>query len=142
MTETQQPTSSSRMVSMDFVRVLALFGVILFHASGAYANIPYWSVQNGTSIVAIGIRELVDVFIMPLFFFLAGYFTLSSLRKKGSWGFFKSKFWELGLCLDSYCNSCSSIFLVDSKSTYSNRQLSYNLVYLDAERWSNPFRSL
>ena len=84
------------MVSMDFVRVLALFGVILFHASGAYANIPYWSVQNGTSIVAIGIRELVDVFIMPLFFFLAGYFTLSSLRKKGSWGFFKSKFWELG----------------------------------------------
>ena len=94
--QTQTAVHTSRMVSMDFVRVLALFGVILFHASGAYANIPYWSVQNGTSIVAIGIRELVDVFIMPLFFFLAGYFTLSSLRKKGSWGFFKSKFWELG----------------------------------------------
>ena len=92
----EQKQATSRLVSMDFVRVLALFGVILFHASGAYANIPYWSVQNGTSIVAIGIRELVDVFIMPLFFFLAGYFTLSSLRKKGSWGFFKSKFWELG----------------------------------------------
>jgi glucan biosynthesis protein C len=87
---------SSRMVSMDFVRVFALFGVILFHASGAYANVPYWSVQNGTSNVAIGIRELVDVFIMPLFFFLAGYFTLSSLSKKGGWGFLKSKFWELG----------------------------------------------
>lgn len=92
----EQKQATSRLVSMDFVRVLALFGVILFHASGAYANIPYWSVQNGTSIVAIGIRELVDVFIMPLFFFLAGYFTLSSLRKKGSWGFLKSKFWELG----------------------------------------------
>ncbi len=92
----QTQTGSSRLVSMDFVRVLALFGVILFHASGAYANIPYWSVQNGTSNIAIGIRELVDVFIMPLFFFLAGYFTLSSLRMKGSWGFFKSKFWELG----------------------------------------------
>ena len=47
-----QKIGSSRMVSMDFVRILALFGVILFHASGAYANIPYWSVQNGTSIVA------------------------------------------------------------------------------------------
>jgi peptidoglycan/LPS O-acetylase OafA/YrhL len=92
----EQKQTTSRLVSMDFVRVLALFGVILFHASGAYANIPYWSVQNGTSIVAIDIRELVDVFIMPLFFFLAGYFTLCSLRKKGSWGFFKSKFWELG----------------------------------------------
>ena len=94
--QTQTAVHTSRMISMDFIRVLALFGVILFHASGAYANIPYWSVQNGTSIFAIGIRELVDVFIMPLFFFLAGYFTLSSLRKKGSWGFFKSKFWELG----------------------------------------------
>ena len=92
----EQKQATSRLVSMDFVRVLALFGVILFHASGAYANIPYWSVQNGTSNIAIGIRELVDVFIMPLFFFLAGYFTLSSLRKKGSWGFLKSKFWELG----------------------------------------------
>ncbi len=92
----EQKQATSRLVSMDFVRVLALFGVILFHASGAYANIPYWSVQNGISNKAIGIRELVDVFIMPLFFFLAGYFTLSSLRKKGSWGFFKSKFWELG----------------------------------------------
>ncbi len=91
-----QQVGSSRLVSMDFVRVLALFGVILFHASGAYANIPYWNVQNGVSNFAIGIRELVDVFIMPLFFFLAGYFTLSSLSKRGSWGFFKSKFWELG----------------------------------------------
>ncbi|HLN90036.1 MAG TPA: acyltransferase family protein [Candidatus Binatia bacterium] len=95
-TDQTQKMSPSRLVSMDFVRVLALLGVILFHASGAYANIPYWSVQNGTSSVAIGIRELVDVFIMPLFFFLAGYFTLGSLRKKGSWGFIKSKFWELG----------------------------------------------
>ena len=88
---------SSRLVSMDFVRVFALFGVILFHASGAQSLfVPYWSVHDGTSVVATSIRELVDVFIMPLFFFLAGYFTLSSLSKKGSWDFFKAKFWELG----------------------------------------------
>ena len=96
MSETQK-TASSRLVSMDFVRVFALFGVILFHASGAYSLFtPYWSVHDGTSVVATSLRELVDVFIMPLFFFLAGYITLSSLSKKGSWGFFKSKFWELG----------------------------------------------
>lgn len=96
MTETQKLVPS-RLVSMDFVRVLALLGVILYHASGAYSiNTPYWSVHDGTSIVATSLRELVDVFIMPLFFFLAGYFTLSSLSKKGRWGFFKNKFWELG----------------------------------------------
>jgi glucans biosynthesis protein C len=92
-----QKVGSSRLVSMDFVRVLALFGVILYHASGAYSlYTPYWTVHDGTSIVATSLRELVDVFIMPLFFFLAGYFTLNSLRRKGNWGFFKGKFWELG----------------------------------------------
>ena len=96
MSETQK-IGSSRMFSMDFVRVLALLGVILYHSAGAYSlYTPYWSVHDGTSIVATSLRELVDVFIMPLFFFLAGYFSLSSLSKKGSWGFFKSKFWELG----------------------------------------------
>lgn len=85
------------MVSMDFVRISALFGVILYHAAGAYStNTPYWSVHDGSSLIATGTRELVDVFIMPLFFFLAGYFTLGSLKKKGYWAFFKGKFWELG----------------------------------------------
>jgi glucans biosynthesis protein C len=85
------------MAAMDFVRVTALFGVILYHAAGAYStNTPYWSVHDGSSAIATGIRELVDVFIMPLFFFLAGYFTLGSLQKKGYWSFFKGKFWELG----------------------------------------------
>ena len=96
MTETQKPTTS-RIVSMDFVRVLALFGVILYHCAGAYSlYTPYWNVHDGVSVVATSLRELVDVFIMPLFFFLAGYFTLSSLSRKGYWSFFKSKFWELG----------------------------------------------
>jgi glucan biosynthesis protein C len=92
-----QKQPPARMVGLDFVRISALFGVILYHAAGAYStNTPYWSVHDGSSIIATGIRELVDVFIMPLFFFLAGYFTLGSLRKKGYWTFFKGKFWELG----------------------------------------------
>jgi peptidoglycan/LPS O-acetylase OafA/YrhL len=72
MSEPQKQTGS-RMVAMDFVRIAALFGVILYHAAGAYAtNTPYWGVHDGSSAIATGIRELVDVFIMPLFFFLAG----------------------------------------------------------------------
>jgi glucans biosynthesis protein C len=97
MMSVPQKQAPARMTGMDFVRISALFGVILYHACGAYAtNTPYWGVHDGSSAVATGIRELVDVFIMPLFFFLAGYFTLGSLRKKGYWTFFKGKFWELG----------------------------------------------
>ncbi len=92
--QTQTP---ARMAALDFVRISALFGVILYHAAGAYStNTPYWGVHDGSSAIATGTRELVDVFIMPMFFFLAGYFTLGSLKKKGHWKFFKGKFWELG----------------------------------------------
>ena len=96
MSMTQKQTQG-RLLALDFVRVLALLGVVIYHSAAAYStNTPYWSVHDGSSVFATGIRELVDVFIMPIFFFLAGYFTLSSLRKRGYWSFFKSKFWELG----------------------------------------------
>ena len=92
-----QKQIQGRLLALDFVRVTALLGVVIYHSAAAYStNTPYWSVHDGSSIIATGIRELADVFIMPIFFFLAGYFTLSSLRKRGYWSFFKSKFWELG----------------------------------------------
>jgi len=92
-----QTKTQGRLVSLDFARVSALLAVVLYHAAAAYSsNTPYWSVHDGSSVFATGIRELVDVFVMPIFFFLAGYFTLLSLRRRGYWSFFKSKFWELG----------------------------------------------
>jgi glucan biosynthesis protein C len=92
-----QLQGQGRLLALDFVRVAALLGVVIYHCAAAYStNTPYWSVHDGGSAVATGIRELVDVFIMPVFFFLAGYFALSSLRRRGYWYFFKSKFWELG----------------------------------------------
>jgi glucan biosynthesis protein C len=94
LTKDQTP---GRLFGMDFVRVVALLGVVMYHTAAAYStNTPYWSVHDGSSAIATGMRELLDVFIMPVFFFLAGYFTLSSLRKRGYWSFLKSKFWELG----------------------------------------------
>jgi glucans biosynthesis protein C len=96
MSRTQTQTHG-RLVAFDFVRVVAVLGVVIYHSAAAYStNTPYWSVHDGSSAFATGIRELVDVFIMPLFFFLAGYFALSSLKKRGYWSFFRSKFWELG----------------------------------------------
>lgn len=91
-----QQQTYGRLSALDFVRVAALLGVVIYHSAAAYStNTPYWSVHDGSSIFATGIRELVDVFIMPIFFFLAGYFALGSLHKRGYWSFFKSKFWEL-----------------------------------------------
>lgn len=95
--DTAQKPVRGRLFAFDLVRVLALLGVIIYHSAAAYStNTPYWSGHDGSTFLGTGIREIVDVFIMPIFFFLAGYFTLSSLRKRGAWSFLKSKFWELG----------------------------------------------
>jgi hypothetical protein len=46
---------------------------------------------------ADGVRLLFDVFMMPVFFFVAGYFALPSLMKQGIWRFLKGKLRRLGI---------------------------------------------
>jgi hypothetical protein len=46
---------------------------------------------------ADAIRYLFDVFMMPVFFFVAGYFALPSLTKQGTWKFLKGKLRRLGI---------------------------------------------
>jgi len=80
------------------VRNLAMLSVVLYHAAGAYSTVtPYWPVHDGSSVIADGIRELFEVFMMPVFFFLAGYFTLPSLNRQGTLRFLTGKFRRLGV---------------------------------------------
>ena len=66
--------------------------VLFYHALGAYASVaPHWVVHDTTSLAADIMRELFDVFMMPLLFFVAGFFAPVSLEKKGPWGFLKDK---------------------------------------------------
>jgi glucan biosynthesis protein C len=91
-------TTTNRLLFFDIVRNLAMLSVVLYHVAGAYSTVaPYWPVHDGSSIVADGIRELFDVFMMPVFFFLAGYFTLPSLYRQGLWRFLTGKFRRLGV---------------------------------------------
>ncbi len=82
----------------DTVRNLAMLSVVLFHAVAAYSTVtPHWSVHDGSSFAADIIRKVFDVFMMPIFFFVAGYFALPSLLKKGAWQFLRGKFNRLGI---------------------------------------------
>jgi peptidoglycan/LPS O-acetylase OafA/YrhL len=75
-----------------------MLSVVLYHAAGAYSTVaPYWPVHDGFSVIADGIRELFDVFMMPVFFFLAGYFTLPSLYRQKPLRFLIGKFRRLGV---------------------------------------------
>lgn len=50
-----------------------------------------WPVHDASSITADIIRELLDVFMMPVLFFIAGYFALPSLKKNGMREFLNDK---------------------------------------------------
>lgn len=80
--------------SFDFVRMIALLSVIIFHAAGAYGVMGsgYWPVTDTQNFFGSAIRELFDVFIMPFFLFIAGYFALPSIRNKTFSKFFINKF--------------------------------------------------
>jgi hypothetical protein len=74
-----------------------MFGVILFHAAAAYGAMgaKYWPVHDTQTLIGSAIREVFDVFIMPVFFFIAGYFALPSIRNKTLAGFIVNKFRRL-----------------------------------------------
>jgi peptidoglycan/LPS O-acetylase OafA/YrhL len=56
-----QKQTQGRLLALDFVRISALLGVVIYHSAAAYStNTPYWSVHDGSSVFATGIRELVD----------------------------------------------------------------------------------
>ena len=83
--------------SFDFLRAIAMLGVILYHTAGAYSSLsPYWPVQDTQSIIGDGLRELLVVFIMPFFFFIAGFFAVPSLNTNNIKHFIAKKFTRLG----------------------------------------------
>jgi glucans biosynthesis protein C len=66
--------------------------VIVYHSVAAYATVaPHWLIHDKSFPAADIIRELLDVFMMPVLFFVAGYFSLPSLKKKGAWTFITDK---------------------------------------------------
>lgn len=86
------PVALARVAFLDNLRYLMVLLVVVYHSVAAYAAVaPHWLIHDSTSFVADAIRELLDVFMMPLLFFIAGYFALTSLEKKGAWNFIKDK---------------------------------------------------
>ena len=92
MRATLKSVASARVTFMDNLRYLMVVLVIVYHAVAAYAIVaPHWTIHDTNMFAADIIRELFDVFMMPILFFVAGYFALASLEKKGVWKFLKDK---------------------------------------------------
>ncbi|MCP4022887.1 MAG: acyltransferase family protein [Desulfobacteraceae bacterium] len=92
--------SRNRVLLFDHIRYLMVLLVVVLHAGCAYSYLmPYWPVNDANSKVFYYLIFFLDNFLMPVLFFIAGFFTLPSLLKKGALGFVKTKFIQLGIPL-------------------------------------------
>ena len=91
---------SNRIYFLDNFRAVVIFLVIVLHTSITYmAFAPEWwyvlDPQNSLFFTAVVL--LIDVPIMLILFFIAGYFACPSLAKRGPTRFLKDKFIRIGL---------------------------------------------
>jgi hypothetical protein len=78
--------------------------VILFHTAAAYCRqVPFWPFHDSSIVAEQGPLDIlmmyIDVFNIPIFFFIAGYFVLPTIQRKGAFRFLKNKLTRLGIPL-------------------------------------------
>jgi hypothetical protein len=89
----------TRLAFFDNLRSLMVVLVLIFHSGASYGSmVTFWPFHEAkpTEFVDI-IMILLDTFMMGILFFIAGYFALPSLQKKGGKRFLGSKFKRLGI---------------------------------------------
>jgi len=100
--------AENRVIFFDNLRWLFVLFVILEHSSNAYRNLIWWPVADtDTSIIAGWVSAFSDAFAMPLLFYVAGYFAIPTIRKRGTLLFLRGKLKRLGipwlLCILTIC---------------------------------------
>jgi len=98
----QKETGMFRIYWMDNLRTAMIFLVVLLHAGLVYESSGiaafFWIVDDPSTNDLSGVINIVlDIFVMPAIFLIAGFFAPLSLRRKGWLDFVKSKFKRLML---------------------------------------------
>lgn len=91
--------AASRIYFLDNLRAFVIVLVVVLHGAMCYMlYAPEWwyVVDDQQSLFFTVVVLLVDVPIMQIMFFIAGYFALPSLVKRGPEGFLKEKFVRVG----------------------------------------------
>ena len=88
-----------RLYFLDNVRTLMVMMVLVFHSGASYGSaVKFWPFHDAHPSRMIDLLMLAgDAFMMAILFFVAGYFAIPSLEKRGVGGFLKAKFKRLGI---------------------------------------------
>jgi len=98
---TAELSTSGRRHYFDGVRYLTIMCVVLFHATMAYSNYArWWPVTESHRSLALNVLlSILDVYMMPVLFFVAGVFAVPSMRRHGPGAFMIGKLRRLGIPL-------------------------------------------
>ena len=90
------PITSNRKYELDWLRVLAILVVFLYHST-RFFNLEDWHVKNVHTFVWVEIWNIFATrWMMPLFFIISGASLFYSIRRSGGWWrFYCSKFQRL-----------------------------------------------
>ena len=104
-----QKSTANRLIFFDNLRLLLVICVVFQHSSNAYnSRLIWWPVADETfSSLAEWVNAFIDAFAMPLLFYIAGYFAVPTMHKKGAVFFLKGKLKRLGapwlICILTIC---------------------------------------
>ncbi len=96
----QNPSKINRIGWLDNLRTFIVFLVIVAHACGVYESsgswASFWIVDDTATNNVVGLLFIIlDIFMMPTLFFVAGYVMLPSLQNRTCWAFLAIKFKRL-----------------------------------------------
>jgi len=98
------PGTPGRRYDIDWLRVLATYMLFPFHVAIPFSPSPFYHIRNSTvSSGLVAFLALVEPWLMPLFFVLAGWALRHSLRARGSRGFLQERFQKLVIPLVVGC---------------------------------------
>jgi glucan biosynthesis protein C len=87
-----------RVYFLDNLRAFIILLIIFFHVAMGYTtwDLKWWYVNDSQKSALFDLFVLAtDVYIMPLMFFIAGYFTLPALLRQGPARFWRGKLWRI-----------------------------------------------
>ena len=96
----QVADTGGRFVFLDNLRTAMIFLVVLYHSGAVYESsgffASFWLVDDPATNDLVGIVNVViDIFTMPVIFFVSGFLAPISLRSKPGWSFLARRFRRL-----------------------------------------------
>ncbi len=80
--------STPRQAWLDWLRILAIFGVLIFHSAMPFASELDWHIRNReTSNILLEMNQWLHMFRMPLLFFISGTVSYYMMQSRNAGGF-------------------------------------------------------